>query len=244
MNSIQSVYHSSFDHPSLANDEWINHYQQKELERLRQVQHQAALQQQRALMHQQMLYYHQQQQQQQQQQQPQPQQQPAYIHDYYYYPQQHYMSSPPFGLEGSPNMAEKAQKRAEHNAIERQRREVLNTKFQQLALSLPNLQHDRRPSKGTIIERTLEYVKQTVQKEQEFKYQIDQLRKANRTLFLQMASLSDDDLEDDDEQISNTPEGDCDDTFSCKSSITSSPTLSDLPILMTTDFQNNNHLIV
>ena len=54
-------------------------------------------------------------------------------------------------------MAEKAQKRAEHNAIERQRREVLNTKFQQLALSLPNLQHDRRPSKGTIIERTLEY---------------------------------------------------------------------------------------
>lgn len=77
-------------------------------------------------------------------------------------------------------------------------------------------------------------VKQTVQKEQEFKYQIDQLRKANRTLFLQMASLSDDDLEDDDEQISNTPEGDCDDTFSCKSSITSSPTLSDLPILMTT----------
>lgn len=53
MNSIQSVYHSSFDHPSLANDEWINHYQQKELERLRQVQHQAALQQQRALMHQQ-----------------------------------------------------------------------------------------------------------------------------------------------------------------------------------------------
>ncbi|CAO3674772.1 unnamed protein product [Rhizopus microsporus] len=157
MNSIQSVYHSSFDHPSLANDEWINHYQQKELERLRQVQHQAALQQQRALMHQQMLYYHHHHHQQQQQQQQQPQQQPAYIHDYYYYPQQHYISSPPFGLEESPNMAEKAQKRAEHNAIERQRREVLNTKFQQLALSLPNLQHDRRPSKGTIIERTLEY---------------------------------------------------------------------------------------
>lgn len=51
----------------------------------------------------------------------------------------------------------KALKRAEHNAIERARRECLNTKFQQLAHSLPNLQNDRRPSKGTIIERTLEY---------------------------------------------------------------------------------------
>lgn len=51
----------------------------------------------------------------------------------------------------------KAQKRAEHNAIERARRECLNTKFQQLAHSLPNLHNDKRPSKGTIIERTLEY---------------------------------------------------------------------------------------
>lgn len=51
----------------------------------------------------------------------------------------------------------KAQKRAEHNAIERARRELLNSKFQQLAHSLPNLQNDKRPSKGTIIERTLKY---------------------------------------------------------------------------------------
>lgn len=56
----------------------------------------------------------------------------------------------------------KAQKRAEHNAIERARRESLNTKFQQLAHSLPNLQNDRRPSKGTIIERTLEYGKKKI----------------------------------------------------------------------------------
>jgi hypothetical protein len=58
-------------------------------------------------------------------------------------------------------MGGKAQRRAEHNAIERYRRECLNTKFQQLAHSLPNLQNDRRPSKGTIIERTLEYGKYT-----------------------------------------------------------------------------------
>lgn len=51
----------------------------------------------------------------------------------------------------------KAERRAEHNAIERARRENLNSKFQQLAHALPNLQNDRRPSKGTIIERTLDY---------------------------------------------------------------------------------------
>jgi hypothetical protein len=51
----------------------------------------------------------------------------------------------------------KAEKRAEHNATERARREGLNTRFQQLAHLLPNLQHDTRPSKGTIIERTLEF---------------------------------------------------------------------------------------
>lgn len=56
-------------------------------------------------------------------------------------------------------MGDKEQRRAEHNAIERARRESLNTKFQQLAHSLPNLHNDRRPSKGTIIERTLEYGK-------------------------------------------------------------------------------------
>lgn len=53
----------------------------------------------------------------------------------------------------------KADRRAEHNAIERARRESLNSKFQQLAHALPNLQNDRRPSKSTIIERTLEYGK-------------------------------------------------------------------------------------
>lgn len=65
-----------------------------------------------------------------------------------------------YAIDQIPDKAEKAQKRAEHNAIERARRESLNTKLQQLALSLPNIQNDRRPSKGTIIERTLEYSKQ------------------------------------------------------------------------------------
>ncbi|KAI9032775.1 hypothetical protein CLU79DRAFT_679699, partial [Phycomyces nitens] len=87
----------------------------------------------------------------------------------------------------------KADRRAEHNAIERARRESLNTKFQQLAHNLPNLQNDRRPSKGTIIERTLEFVKQTVNKEDRYRNKIRELRKANRQLLNQIASGTTDD---------------------------------------------------
>ncbi|KAG1438603.1 hypothetical protein G6F56_012589 [Rhizopus delemar] len=93
-------------------------------------------------------------------------------------------------------------KRAEHNAIERARRETLNSKYQQLALSLPNLR-DLRPSKGAILEHTLEYVKETVQKEQKLQFEIDQLRKANSQLYSQMIT-SDDDSEDD--VIAKTPQ--------------------------------------
>ncbi|KAI7849167.1 hypothetical protein BDC45DRAFT_521370 [Circinella umbellata] len=76
----------------------------------------------------------------------------------------------------------KAERRAEHNAIERQRRESLNSKFQQLAHALPNLQNDRRPSKGTIIERTLEYVRGTILKEERYKHQIRHLLRENRRM--------------------------------------------------------------
>ncbi|ORX62703.1 hypothetical protein DM01DRAFT_1330830, partial [Hesseltinella vesiculosa] len=82
----------------------------------------------------------------------------------------------------------KAARRAEHNAIERARREHLNTKFQQLAHSLPNLNNDRRPSKGTIIERTLEFVKLTIQKEERYKKEIRELSRVNRSLMRQVTS--------------------------------------------------------
>ncbi|KAI9316214.1 hypothetical protein BX666DRAFT_217566 [Dichotomocladium elegans] len=70
----------------------------------------------------------------------------------------------------------KAQRRAEHNATERLRRENLNNQFQQLANTLPNLENDRRPSKGRIIERTLDFVKLTAAKEQEMLCEINNLR--------------------------------------------------------------------
>ncbi|ORZ17802.1 hypothetical protein BCR42DRAFT_412548 [Absidia repens] len=146
----------------------------QQIQRLRHLQQQAALQQQPG--------YPQQQQQQMlampqyQPQQPQTYQQP--IHSSVEH------SDP---TEMAPN---KASKRAEHNAIERARREHLNTKFQQLAHSLPNLQNDRRPSKGTIIERTLEFVKHTVQKEERYKNEIKELSRANRQLMRQVTSRS------------------------------------------------------
>jgi hypothetical protein len=80
----------------------------------------------------------------------------------------------------------KAERRAEHNAIERARRENLNGKFQQLAESLPNLQSYRRPSKGQIVEKALDWVKQTVVKEERYQYQIHQLERENKRLLMQL----------------------------------------------------------
>ncbi|ORX62221.1 hypothetical protein DM01DRAFT_249771, partial [Hesseltinella vesiculosa] len=80
----------------------------------------------------------------------------------------------------------KAEKRAEHNAIERARREGLNSRFQQLAHLLPNLHNDTRPSKGTIIERTLAFVKEALQKEEKYRYEIKELRHTNRQLLKQL----------------------------------------------------------
>lgn len=84
----------------------------------------------------------------------------------------------------------KAEKRAEHNAIERARREGLNTRFQQLAHVLPNLHHDTRPSKGTIIERTLDFVKDAIQKEERYRHEIKDLRHTNRQLLKQLTHLT------------------------------------------------------
>lgn len=80
----------------------------------------------------------------------------------------------------------KAERRAEHNAIERARRESLNVKFQQLAFTLPNLQNDSRPSKSTIIDRTLDFVKGAILKEDRMQYRIQELEKFNRYLLAEL----------------------------------------------------------
>ncbi|KAI8062155.1 hypothetical protein BC940DRAFT_322334 [Gongronella butleri] len=80
----------------------------------------------------------------------------------------------------------KAERRAEHNAIERARRETLNGKFQQLAEALPNLQNYRRPSKGQIVEKALDWVRQSISREDKYQYQILQLQRENKRLLLQL----------------------------------------------------------
>jgi hypothetical protein len=80
----------------------------------------------------------------------------------------------------------RADRRAEHNALERARRESLNSKFQKLALSLPNLSSDSRPSKNTIIERTLDFVQEAQLKEERMRNQIEELERVNRYLLSQL----------------------------------------------------------
>ncbi|CDH57452.1 hypothetical protein RO3G_07015 [Lichtheimia corymbifera JMRC:FSU:9682] len=112
------------------------------------------------------------------------QQQQAIYHQQLMAYQQHYQIDSP--TSPGKRMQTKAERRAEHNAIERARRENLNTKFQQLAHSLPNLQNDRRPSKGTIIERTLDFVRSTMQKEERFLTEIRKLREEHDDLMQQL----------------------------------------------------------
>ncbi|KAI8877094.1 hypothetical protein K501DRAFT_337644 [Backusella circina FSU 941] len=232
-------------------------HQQQELERLYEVQRQAALQQQMAMQqimyHQQYQYQYQEQQQQQQQQQQHHHQQhhqhhhhhqqEQEQHDYLQMYQQQAHMIPYSSSQDQTKPEKKAQKRAEHNAIERARRESLNSKFQQLAHSLPNLHDDHRPSKGTIIERTLEFVKQTVQKEELFQDEIEKLKKANRYLFLRMAdSVEEEDEVEDDEENKTAPTPECDD-FSSKSSVSSasySPSIHNVQLDDTSPTSNSS----
>jgi hypothetical protein len=57
-----------------------------------------------------------------------------------------------------------AEKRANHNAIERARRESLNIRFLELAASLPSLQHVRKPSKAVIVGKSIEFIQEAKQR--------------------------------------------------------------------------------
>ncbi|KAI9276024.1 hypothetical protein BY458DRAFT_554937 [Sporodiniella umbellata] len=82
------------------------------------------------------------------------------------------------------------EKRSAHNALERQRREGLNSKFQELAHVLPALQKIKRPSKSTIVAKSLEFVSSAAQREVNFQEQISALREENRRLQSQAKGTS------------------------------------------------------
>ncbi|CEP17930.1 hypothetical protein [Parasitella parasitica] len=106
-------------------------------------------------------------------------------------------SNYPLGISFSSNIAHMnesddiahIEKRTAHNALERQRREGLNTKFQELAHVLPALQKIRRPSKSMIVAKSLEFVSSASKRESDYQGQIHALRKENEQLMRQ-ASLS------------------------------------------------------
>ncbi|KAI8380620.1 hypothetical protein EDC96DRAFT_491605 [Choanephora cucurbitarum] len=99
----------------------------------------------------------------------------------------------PFGISFSSNMSHTnesddiayIEKRTAHNALERQRREGLNTKFQELAHVLPSLQQIRRPSKSMIVAKSLEFVSMAQEREADYQDQLRTLRRENEQLMRQ-----------------------------------------------------------
>ncbi|OBZ86783.1 hypothetical protein A0J61_05174 [Choanephora cucurbitarum] len=99
----------------------------------------------------------------------------------------------PFGISFSSSMSHTnesddiayIEKRTAHNALERQRREGLNTKFQELAHVLPSLQQIRRPSKSMIVAKSLEFVSMAQEREADYQDQLRTLRRENEQLMRQ-----------------------------------------------------------
>ncbi|KAG1453397.1 hypothetical protein G6F46_010071 [Rhizopus delemar] len=89
----------------------------------------------------------------------------------------------------------KAERRAEQNATERARRECLNAKFRCLAQTLPNLIHHRRPSKSQIVEKALDWVKQSIAREEHYRRQILLLQREKERLLFTQFQLSASSLE-------------------------------------------------
>ncbi|KAL9550684.1 hypothetical protein MBANPS3_004620 [Mucor bainieri] len=81
-------------------------------------------------------------------------------------------------------------RRSAHNALERQRREHLNVKFQQLAHALPSLQTVRRPSKTMIVAKSLEFVSSSLKRETTYTSEIQKLRLENEKLRRQAEASS------------------------------------------------------
>lgn len=67
-------------------------------------------------------------------------------------------SANPAGKKKSTRRANTAERRATHNAVERQRRETLNGRFLELAGLLPNLSQIRRPSKSAIVTSSIAFI--------------------------------------------------------------------------------------
>ncbi|KDN44528.1 hypothetical protein K437DRAFT_210104, partial [Tilletiaria anomala UBC 951] len=73
-------------------------------------------------------------------------------------------------------------KRANHNAIERARRESLNNRFLILAASLPAISQIRRPSKSLIVNRSLQFVADSLSLEMLYRDMLKEMHARNINL--------------------------------------------------------------
>jgi hypothetical protein len=86
------------------------------------------------------------------------------------------------GVNRSSFSSSHAEKRANHNAIERARRETLNLRFLELASSIPSLAHVRKPSKSVIVTRSIEYIQETKQRLEVKSRSLSLIRQQNEEL--------------------------------------------------------------
>ncbi|GAC97344.1 arg-6 protein, mitochondrial precursor [Pseudozyma hubeiensis SY62] len=92
----------------------------------------------------------------------------------------------PAGSGGGNKKGTSAERRATHNAIERARRESLNGRFLQLAASLPVISDVRRPSKSLIVNKSLDFVADAMNREAMYRLKIENMRQENMSLRQQL----------------------------------------------------------
>ncbi|KAG9286165.1 hypothetical protein G9A89_010179 [Geosiphon pyriformis] len=97
-------------------------------------------------------------------------------------PANSYLLSPSLVANAAKKNTNSAERRANHNAVERARRECLNTKFQELAHALPSLAQVRRPSKSIIVQKSLEFICLAQQKDKLHEKDLYELKSENNAL--------------------------------------------------------------
>jgi len=75
-----------------------------------------------------------------------------------------------------------AEKRANHNAIERARRDSLNNRFQEIADCIPSLKDLKKPSKTIVMQKTLEYVRVVQPRFERQQAELERLRRVMTTI--------------------------------------------------------------
>ncbi|KAJ3197393.1 hypothetical protein HK101_003819 [Irineochytrium annulatum] len=95
----------------------------------------------------------------------------------------------------SPNGASRSMhdpvRRANHNAIERARRESLNIRFQELAQGIPSLNSVRKPSKAVIVARAIDHVVESNARIEVKSRALATIRERNQELLMEVNRLRD-----------------------------------------------------